>query len=147
MVRRSFWPLVLTNRLRRSRMSWHGLPTQTHRKLTFDLVEHPPLRGLHALYSMCILASREHTCIHPEVSTSKNKNEECKKKLDGTDVSVTYWPIDLSLWPHYSHPRDNTAPTFWTWARSSALRLSFVRWVWTPPGTSRTSCPSARKLK
>jgi hypothetical protein len=27
---------------------------------------------------MGVLASREHTCIHPEVSRSANKNEGCK---------------------------------------------------------------------
>jgi len=38
--------------------------------------------------SMSILASREHTCIHPKVSKSREKNEECKKLLDYADVSV-----------------------------------------------------------
>ncbi|KXJ21485.1 Fanconi anemia group J protein-like [Exaiptasia diaphana] len=31
---------------------------------------------------MCILSSREHTCIHPKVSKGPNKNEECKKLRD-----------------------------------------------------------------
>ena len=31
---------------------------------------------------MCVLASREHTCIHPEVSRSSNKNEGCKELTD-----------------------------------------------------------------
>ncbi|XP_072164417.1 Fanconi anemia group J protein homolog [Diadema setosum] len=31
---------------------------------------------------MTILASREHTCVHPEVSRSRNKNEGCKDLLD-----------------------------------------------------------------
>ena len=35
---------------------------------------------------MSILASREHTCIHPKVSLSKDKNEECKKLLEYDDV-------------------------------------------------------------
>ncbi|KAM7443565.1 Fanconi anemia group J protein [Porites harrisoni] len=33
---------------------------------------------------MTILSSREHSCIHPVVSKGKNKNEECKKLLDGS---------------------------------------------------------------
>ena len=33
---------------------------------------------------MCILASREHTCIHPKVSSGRNKNEECRKLLDNS---------------------------------------------------------------
>ena len=37
---------------------------------------------------MCILASRQHTCVHPEVSKAKNKNDECKKLLDGLDLEV-----------------------------------------------------------
>jgi len=31
---------------------------------------------------MCILSSREHTCIHPVVSKNSNKNDECRKLLD-----------------------------------------------------------------
>ncbi|EEC10793.1 hypothetical protein IscW_ISCW019247 [Ixodes scapularis] len=31
---------------------------------------------------MCILSSRERTCIHPRISRSSNKNEECKELLD-----------------------------------------------------------------
>jgi len=33
---------------------------------------------------MTILSSREHSCVHPIVSKGKNKNEECKKLLDGS---------------------------------------------------------------
>jgi len=33
---------------------------------------------------MTILSSREHSCVHPVVSKGKNKNEECKKLLDGS---------------------------------------------------------------
>ena len=33
-------------------------------------------------YRMGVLASREHTCIHPEVSRSSNKNEGCKTLND-----------------------------------------------------------------
>ena len=35
---------------------------------------------------MTILSSREHSCVHPVVSKGKNKNEECKKLLDGSVV-------------------------------------------------------------
>ena len=35
---------------------------------------------------MCILASREHACIHPQVSKSKNKNDDCKLLLDYHNV-------------------------------------------------------------
>lgn len=41
-----------------------------------------------AVARMCILASREHTCVHPLVSLSKNKNEECQKLMDGLQVSL-----------------------------------------------------------
>lgn len=37
---------------------------------------------------MSILASREHTCVHPMVSLDKNKNEECHKLIDGLHVSL-----------------------------------------------------------
>jgi Fanconi anemia group J protein len=30
---------------------------------------------------MVVLASREHTCIHPHVSVSNNKNEDCRKLI------------------------------------------------------------------
>lgn len=35
---------------------------------------------------MTILASREHTCIHPEISKSRNKNEGCKELMDVSTV-------------------------------------------------------------
>lgn len=31
---------------------------------------------------MAILASREHTCVHPVVMKSKNKSEGCRERLD-----------------------------------------------------------------
>ena len=37
---------------------------------------------------MSILASREHTCVHPYVSLSKNKNEDCQKMVDPLRVCV-----------------------------------------------------------
>ncbi|XP_041348018.1 Fanconi anemia group J protein homolog [Gigantopelta aegis] len=38
--------------------------------------------------SMTILASREHTCIHPVISRSSNKNEGCKDLLNGPGCSL-----------------------------------------------------------
>lgn len=35
---------------------------------------------------MTILASREHTCIHPEISKSRNKNEGCKELMDVSTI-------------------------------------------------------------
>ena len=35
---------------------------------------------------MCILASRDHTCIHPQVSQAKNKTEECRKSVENKEV-------------------------------------------------------------
>jgi len=37
---------------------------------------------------MSILASREHTCVHPYVSLSKNKNDECQKMVDPLRVCL-----------------------------------------------------------
>ncbi|XP_028400578.1 Fanconi anemia group J protein homolog isoform X2 [Dendronephthya gigantea] len=34
---------------------------------------------------MCILASRQHTCIHPYVSAAQNKNEECRKSIENKE--------------------------------------------------------------
>ncbi|CAB4000410.1 Fanconi anemia group J, partial [Paramuricea clavata] len=34
---------------------------------------------------MCILASRDHTCIHPQVSKAKNKTEECRKSVENKE--------------------------------------------------------------
>ena len=31
---------------------------------------------------MAILASREYTCVHPEVVRTKNKSEGCRERLD-----------------------------------------------------------------
>jgi hypothetical protein len=37
-------------------------------------------------FRMCILASRDHTCIHPQVSKAKNKTEECRKSVENKEV-------------------------------------------------------------
>ena len=44
---------------------------------------------------MCILASREHTCVHPKVSLSRSKNDDCKRLLDYADVS----PLSVTSYP------------------------------------------------
>lgn len=38
-------------------------------------------------FRMAILGSREHLCVHPEVSRSKNKNDGCRELLDTKTVS------------------------------------------------------------
>ena len=48
---------------------------------------------------MCILGSREHACIHPVVSKSKRKNDECKKTLEVMSI--------FSQYSKYSIPRCN----------------------------------------
>ena len=45
---------------------------------------------------MTILASREHTCIHPEISKSRNKNEGCKELMDvSTVVLISLYMLKL----------------------------------------------------
>ena len=69
--------------------------TAEHRKhkhanyeLLFRFIRHPAcfLLLVHpkiiVINRMAVLASREHTCIHPEVSRSSNKNEGCKTLND-----------------------------------------------------------------
>ena len=50
---------------------------------------------------MVVLASREYTCIHPNVSTSKSKNDDCKMLLDYKEVlvgaQIVYGWCDVSL--------------------------------------------------
>ena len=52
---------------------------------------------------MCILASREHTCIHPEVSKGKNKNDECKKMLDGIEVDYNVAGTSVHIVQAHTH--------------------------------------------
>lgn len=49
----------------------------------------PPFSPSLSPTSMDILASRDHTCIHPEVSRSRNKKEECKILTDYKRVRYT----------------------------------------------------------
>ena len=39
---------------------------------------------------MTILSSREHSCIHPQVSVGRDKNEECRRHVKGLDVSAVF---------------------------------------------------------
>jgi hypothetical protein len=48
-------------------------------------------------YRMCILASRDHTCIHPFVSNAKNKTEECRKSVEQREVSCITAHVDGHL--------------------------------------------------
>ena len=38
------------------------------------------------LFRMGVLGSREYLCIHPTVSQSRDKNEECKQLIKGYQV-------------------------------------------------------------
>ncbi|XP_019860996.1 PREDICTED: Fanconi anemia group J protein homolog [Amphimedon queenslandica] len=54
--------------------------TRTHKQIT--QITHELARTAYSNTPMVILASRDHTCIHPQVSTSRNKKEECKALID-----------------------------------------------------------------
>lgn len=45
---------------------------------------------------MGVLASREHTCIHPEVSRSSNKNEGCKTLNDPRLARLNQAKVNMS---------------------------------------------------
>ncbi|XP_046841127.1 Fanconi anemia group J protein homolog [Xenia sp. Carnegie-2017] len=61
--------------------------TRTHKQITQIIRELN--RTEYRNKNMCILASREHTCIHPHVSQAKNKTEECRKSIENREC-VTY---------------------------------------------------------
>lgn len=69
-------------------MNWPRQPTPVHREdmgsghCMYIPLSSPPSSLLLLLLSMCILGSREHACIHPEVSQAKGKNDECRKLLE-----------------------------------------------------------------
>ena len=54
---------------------------------------------------MTILASREHTCIHPDISKSRNKNEGCKELMDVCIVVLLSYYIQIRLKKEFSLPR------------------------------------------
>ena len=45
---------------------------------------------------MTVLASREHTCIHPEVSRNSNKNEGCKDLNDRKKARLQVCHLSLN---------------------------------------------------
>ncbi|XP_072909232.1 Fanconi anemia group J protein [Hemitrygon akajei] len=55
--------------------------TRTHKQIT--QVTHELRRTAYSYVRMTILSSRDHTCVHPEVSNSYNRNEKCKELLEG----------------------------------------------------------------
>jgi DEAD_2. len=44
---------------------------------------------------MSVLGSREYLCIHPNVSKSRDKNEECKQLLKGYQVKTNHSNVIL----------------------------------------------------
>ncbi|XP_041052824.1 Fanconi anemia group J protein [Carcharodon carcharias] len=57
--------------------------TRTHKQIT--QITHELRRTNYSYVRMTILSSRDHTCVHPEVSSSYNRNEKCKDLLEGKD--------------------------------------------------------------
>ncbi|XP_055513678.1 Fanconi anemia group J protein isoform X2 [Leucoraja erinacea] len=57
--------------------------TRTHKQIT--QITHELRRTAYSYVRMTILSSRDHTCVHPEVSASYNRNEKCKELLEGKD--------------------------------------------------------------
>uniref|UniRef100_UPI00398ED2FE Fanconi anemia group J protein isoform X2 n=1 Tax=Pristiophorus japonicus TaxID=55135 RepID=UPI00398ED2FE len=57
--------------------------TRTHKQIT--QITHELRRTSYSYVRMTILSSREHTCVHPEVSSNYNRNERCKELLEGKD--------------------------------------------------------------
>ncbi|XP_072099358.1 Fanconi anemia group J protein [Mobula birostris] len=55
--------------------------TRTHKQIT--QVTHELRRTAYSYVRMTILSSRDHTCVHPEISNSYNRNEKCKELLEG----------------------------------------------------------------
>uniref|UniRef100_A0A4W3K6Q2 DNA 5'-3' helicase n=1 Tax=Callorhinchus milii TaxID=7868 RepID=A0A4W3K6Q2_CALMI len=54
--------------------------TRTHKQIT--QITHELRRTAYSRVRMTILSSRDHTCVHPEVSSSHNRNEKCKELLE-----------------------------------------------------------------
>jgi Rad3-related DNA helicase len=62
--------------------------TRTHQQIS--QITHELAKTAYTSTPMCILGSREHACIHPVVSKSKRKNDECKKLLEDGACSFYY---------------------------------------------------------
>ncbi|KAL4647191.1 Fanconi anemia group J protein [Arapaima gigas] len=54
--------------------------TRTHKQIA--QITHELKRTLYSSTPMTILSSRDHTCVHPEVSQHGNRNERCKELLE-----------------------------------------------------------------
>eukprot|EP00035_Acanthoeca_spectabilis_P017391 m.362541 g.362541 ORF g.362541 m.362541 type:complete len:1056 (-) comp16651_c0_seq2:2355-5522(-) len=52
--------------------------TRTHKQIT-QVVRELKRSGYGKTTRMCVLSSREHSCVHPQVSKAGGKNEECRK--------------------------------------------------------------------
>lgn len=79
---------------------WHSLEVN-FAQITILLATFNIFSSIIIKFSFCrmtILSSREHSCVHPVVSKGKNKNEECKKLLDGSVVCFYV----LMLWLQYN---------------------------------------------
>ncbi|XP_071848796.1 Fanconi anemia group J protein homolog isoform X3 [Apostichopus japonicus] len=64
--------------------------TRTHKQIAQIIRELK--RTAYSEVKMAILGSREHLCVHPEVSRSKNKNDGCRELLDTkTGISCRYY--------------------------------------------------------
>ncbi|XP_059511400.1 Fanconi anemia group J protein isoform X1 [Stegostoma tigrinum] len=57
--------------------------TRTHKQIT--QITRELRRTNYSYVRMTILSSRDHTCVHPEVSGTCNRNEKCKDLLEGKD--------------------------------------------------------------
>merc|ERR550534_2542338 len=69
-----------TVELKRQKIPVIYFGTRTHKQIAQVVKEFR--RTIYSSTPMDILASREHTCIHPEVSRSTNKNEGCRELTD-----------------------------------------------------------------
>ncbi|XP_059139041.1 Fanconi anemia group J protein homolog isoform X2 [Physella acuta] len=63
--------------------------TRTHKQVA-QIVRELKRTKYHNV-KMTVLGSREHTCIHPEVSRGKNKNDACKELLNGPGCRFKEW--------------------------------------------------------
>ncbi|XP_005986876.1 Fanconi anemia group J protein isoform X2 [Latimeria chalumnae] len=59
--------------------------TRTHKQIA--QIARELRRTVYSGVRMTILSSRDHTCVHPQVSRSGNRNERCKELLDAKDGS------------------------------------------------------------
>ena len=63
-------------------------------------------------YRMAILASREYTCVHPELVKLKNKSEGCRERLDVNVSESNFFLTFITFleWLFIPFPNDR----FWT---------------------------------